>query len=201
MRDQDIKEIGPGRPREFDEAVVLSQITELFWDRGYEATGLSDIMAATGLKKGSLYAAFGNKQAMYHKALLFYEQDVVAKGCAMLTGEGAPGERLNNFLIAPVDAAFVDKDFRGCFLCNAATETGSGDPETCGLIAQGFDRLEKALTRLMRDYRPELRNDACLEKAQTLLTLYAGLRVMGRSNAPRGRLETARDAGLALARH
>ena len=200
MRDLEIKEAGPGRPREFDETDVLAKITQLFWDKGYEGTGLSDIMNATGLKKGSLYAAFGNKQSMYHKAIEFYEQDVVAKACAMLRGDNPAIERLTAFLSAPIEAAHTAKDFRGCFLCNAGTDQANDDPQAATLIAQAFNRLENALTVAMKDYRSDLSDDDCREKAQTLLTLYAGLRVMGRSGAPKARLEAARDAGMMLAK-
>ncbi len=199
MRDQELKETGPGRPREFDEDDVLSKITDVFWNQGYEGTGLSDIMKATGLKKGSLYAAFGNKQSMYHKAIQYYEQDVVAKGCAMLRGEGDPAERLTMFLNMPIVDAHDAQDFRGCFLCNAATEQAPDDPGAASLIAQGFDRLENALTYLMSEMHPENAAKDTRSIAQTLITLYAGLRVMGRAGATRERMESARDSGLKLA--
>ncbi len=57
-----------GRPRGFDETKVLKKVMELFWSRGYEGTGLADIISSTGLAKGSLYKTFGNKQNMYIQA-------------------------------------------------------------------------------------------------------------------------------------
>ena len=77
MRDDEKTAVAPGRPREFDEADVLAKIMSLFWERGYEGTGLSDIMNATGLQKGSLYKAFGSKQDMYVRALTHYERLIV----------------------------------------------------------------------------------------------------------------------------
>ena len=58
------EELAPGRPREFDETQVLRQIMKLFWRGGYEGVSLSDIMTETGLKKGSLYAAYGDKRVL-----------------------------------------------------------------------------------------------------------------------------------------
>ncbi len=58
-----------GRPREFDVDEALTKIMAVFWAKGFEGSSLSDLVAATGLKKGSLYAAFGDKRAMYLKAL------------------------------------------------------------------------------------------------------------------------------------
>ena len=58
-------DISRGRPREYNEDNVMSALLGLFWDKGYEATSLSDIMTATGLRKGSLYSLFGGKRDMY----------------------------------------------------------------------------------------------------------------------------------------
>jgi len=80
-----------GRPREFDEADVATRLMNLFWDKGYEATSLSDIVAATGLKKGSLYTLFGGKRDMYLKALAFYNAQYVKGACAALRGDGKAG--------------------------------------------------------------------------------------------------------------
>ena len=64
-----------GRPREFNEEEALAKIMDVFWARGFEGATVSDLMAATGLKKGSLYAAFGDKRAMYLKALALWIRD------------------------------------------------------------------------------------------------------------------------------
>ena len=86
-----------GRPREFDVDAVLIALMELFWRRGYEGTSLADIVEATGLKKGSLYAAFGDKRDMYLKALAHYDAQRVELVVAKLRGAGAPAEALTSF--------------------------------------------------------------------------------------------------------
>ena len=58
-----------GRPREFDEDGVLERALHVFWRLGYEATSVTDLMEATGLAKGSLYKAFGDKRSLFLKAL------------------------------------------------------------------------------------------------------------------------------------
>ena len=57
------------RPREFDEADVLAAARDEFWWRGYNATSIDDLTAATGLGKGSLYGAFGDKHGLFMLAL------------------------------------------------------------------------------------------------------------------------------------
>src|SRR5438445_11772806 len=61
-----------GRPRSFEPEVVLEQAMALFWRHGYSGTSFGDLTEATGLTKPSLYAAFGDKEALYLKCLQHY---------------------------------------------------------------------------------------------------------------------------------
>src|SRR5690606_26441621 len=61
-----------GRPREFDPDAALDAAMAAFWDRGYEATSMADLMAVMGLQKGSIYKAFGDKRQLYLAALRRY---------------------------------------------------------------------------------------------------------------------------------
>jgi len=59
-----------GRPREFDEERVLDAVMETFWCQGYEGTSTQDLVDATGLGRGSLYAAYANKDGLFEQALV-----------------------------------------------------------------------------------------------------------------------------------
>ena len=72
------------RPREFDSDVVLTALRDVFWEHGYEGTSYANITAATGLQKGSLYAAYGDKRSLYLEAIGRYDQENVSDGVAML---------------------------------------------------------------------------------------------------------------------
>jgi AcrR family transcriptional regulator len=67
-----------GRPREFDTEKALEAALELFWRQGYEGTSLAELTKAMGINGPSLYAAFGNKEELFHKALTRYAE----KHCA-----------------------------------------------------------------------------------------------------------------------
>ncbi|GAA4471596.1 TetR/AcrR family transcriptional regulator [Phytohabitans houttuyneae] len=58
-----------GRPRAFDEDAALDRAVEVFWRQGYEGTALSDLTAAMGINRPSLYGAFGNKEALFRRVL------------------------------------------------------------------------------------------------------------------------------------
>lgn len=68
-RSTNVRSLSRGRPRGFDDDAVRDSIVMQFWAKGFAGTSLDELAAATGLKRGSLYGAFGNKQAMYLDAL------------------------------------------------------------------------------------------------------------------------------------
>ena len=64
-----------GRPREFDVDEALAAALRVFWSKGYEGASLTDLTEAMGITRPSLYAAFGNKESLFRKALDLYEQE------------------------------------------------------------------------------------------------------------------------------
>ncbi|WP_246100939.1 TetR/AcrR family transcriptional regulator [Palleronia caenipelagi] len=158
------------------------KIMQLFWENGYEATGLSDIVAVTGLGKASLYKAFGNKHQMYLRALSHYESLMIDTAVAVLRSkDAAPLDRIDAFLSAPIVAVRDHKDRRGCFLCNAAADRASLDSDTASLVERGYAKLRKALTRTLSEAFPEGASEKIAVRAEVVLTIYSGLRIMSRA--------------------
>lgn len=79
---------GRGRPRAFDPDVVLEKVLELFWERGFAATSLDDIAAATGVSRPSLASAFGDKEQLYIKSIELYRQRINEQLDEVLTCKG-----------------------------------------------------------------------------------------------------------------
>jgi len=189
----------PGRPRTFDETKTVRQFMKLFWQKGYEGVSLSDIMAATGLRKGSLYAAFGNKRSMYLRALVQYNVDEVdAAAKALEDTHSQPLQRIEAFLSLPVEAARL-ADRSGCFLCNASADQADLDDETKLQVTRGFERLDRALIVPVSEIGCASNEAAVAAKARAFLAVYSGLRVMARSGLAPEILEAVRDEVLSLA--
>ncbi|MFC7292710.1 TetR/AcrR family transcriptional regulator [Hirschia litorea] len=188
----------PGRPREYDEDETLTKIMSLFWENGYEGTGLSDIIKSTGLQKGSLYKAFQSKHSMYLRALAHYEKLNVDTAVEYLQSDNPPLKRIKTFLTIPIDAAFSENDRRGCFLCNASADHAANDPETQKLVLRGYGKMQNALTLPISELRPEWSKEQTLQTAQLILVIYSGLRIMARSATDKNTLLGARDTGLTL---
>src|SRR6187402_957443 len=68
-----------GRPRTFDVDAAVERAMGVFWSRGYHATALPDLLRATKLSRGSLYAAFGDKHSLFLRALDRYVADALAR--------------------------------------------------------------------------------------------------------------------------
>src|SRR5260370_8021932 len=116
-----------GRPREFDPDAALARAMEAFWAKGYEGTSLADLVAATGLNKGSLYAAFGDKRRLYLAAMERYERDGIDRTVAILRDAADPSAAIAA-MFDGVIAAVERRDRRGCLLCNASLDPAPYDP-------------------------------------------------------------------------
>ena len=185
-----------GRPRQFDETKTLEKVMNLFWSHGYEGTGLSDIIKTTGLAKGSLYKAFGNKKNLYMQALKLYEKQYVDAASQALTDSRDPMVRINEFLSGPITALNSDDENNGCFLCNASADRANLDPEIRTLVQRGFSELGQALQLTISELNPEATTAQTSQQAEALLAIYSGLRIMSRSGIDKKRMEAARDGGL-----
>jgi AcrR family transcriptional regulator len=107
-----------GRPREFDPETALAAALRVFWTRGYENASLAELTEAMGITKPSLYACFGNKEALFRKALDLYERDKLAY--------------IGTALEAPTARGVAEKLLRGAL----ATHCGTSDPHGClGVIS------------------------------------------------------------------
>lgn len=107
-----------GRPREFDPEEALSAALQVFWTRGYEGASLAELTEAMGITKPSLYACFGNKEALFHKALDLYERD---KLCYMRSA-----------LQEPTARGVAERLLRGTL----QMQVGGDDPRAClGVIS------------------------------------------------------------------
>jgi AcrR family transcriptional regulator len=164
---------------------------QLFWEQGYEATALSDIIDVTGLGKASLYKAFGNKHEMYLKALKHYEVIAVDRAIKKLRAKKlSPLERIDDFLSGE------NPDRRGCFLCNSAADRASLDRDVDALVLRGYSKLRSAIVEVLREQDPDIISQSVKTCAQLILTIYAGLRIMARTGMEAEAIASAKSAAL-----
>ncbi len=115
------------RPREFDVADALQDALEVFWRKGYEATSMQDLVAAMGIQKASLYAAFGDKHALYRAALRRYQQATLDELATHLAKAASPLAAIRGFVDEVATHAAGKDGRRGCFCVNASSELAPSD--------------------------------------------------------------------------
>jgi AcrR family transcriptional regulator len=128
-----------GRPREFDVDEVLERAMRVFWARGYDGTSLTDLTGAMGITKSSMYAAFGNKEQLFRKAVERYAE--------------GPAAYSTRVLREPTARAVAEAFLRGA----VRTTTSPGSPAGC-LSVQGALALSEQ-SRPAHDALVDWRND------------------------------------------
>ena len=101
-----------GRPRAYDPDVALDKAAQLFWKHGYSAVSLDDIVRATGMKRPSLAAAFGDKRAIYLRTLERYRDKSRAQAKELLAESAGLEAFLNRFYAAAIDIYVSGDEFR-----------------------------------------------------------------------------------------
>lgn len=174
------------RPREFDPNDALERATRVFWTKGFEQTSLDDLCAATGLGRSSLYAAFGDKRALYLKALARYEERAVARIARAFDGRTLR-RGLEAFLAGLIDDIVAGPGRSGCFVGNCAAELARLDRGAAAAVRASLERIEAAFKQvLQRELAPGAEADAL---ARFLTAGIQGLRLVGKASAGRSALE------------
>src|SRR5215470_16292544 len=107
------------RPRKFDESRVMQSVRDRFWLTGYAGTSLDDLTEATGLGRGSLYFAFGNKHALFLRTLDEYCEQAVSSTRASVQGPGKAFDRLSTFVRGTTRVIAADAERRGCLMAKS----------------------------------------------------------------------------------
>ncbi|MEM9069740.1 MAG: TetR/AcrR family transcriptional regulator [Myxococcota bacterium] len=171
------------RPREFDEDDVVESAMRVFWDHGYEATSIRDLMLATGLAKGSVYKAFGDKRSLFRAALERYLDEGEARLRTLVetkTGEDA----LREWLLSIAALAARKRAPRGCFAVNTSIEVAPHDPEVRKLLRTHTRRVEAHYARAIEQgidegaFRSDLDPEAV---AKWIFTFVHGLQARARA--------------------
>jgi TetR/AcrR family transcriptional regulator, transcriptional repressor for nem operon len=181
-----------GRPREFDFGDTLERAMQTFWAKGYEATSLDDLCAATGLGRSSLYAAFGDKQNLYLSALAHYESAAVGRITAALSASKSPLEGIAAFIDRIIGDIVAGPGRRGCFIGNCAAELARQDRAMASHVRQSMDRIQNTFRMALVQAKDagQLPKHADVDAlAAFLMSGIQGLRLVGKANPDRAVLK------------
>jgi TetR/AcrR family transcriptional repressor of nem operon len=177
------------RPRGFEPEQALEQATRVFWAQGFERTSLDDLCAATALNRSSLYAAFGDKRALYLESLARYEAGSVERIRRAFDGKPAR-EGLRAFLDSLIDAIVAGPGRRGCFIGNCAAELAHLDRVAAARVRKSLARIEESF------YAAFVRGGVggARARARFITAGVQGLRLYGKANPDRKALEDVADS-------
>lgn len=169
------------RPAGFDREQVLGRATEAFWEHGYCATSISQLVEATQLKPGSLYAAFDSKQGLFLAALDFYAGRSLERLRGALDGAADPLQGIRRFFGQLVRAGAEGKRPRGCLLVNTVLEVGRHDPEVQARVKAHLAEIESVFVAALEE--AQVQGLLAAERsprsvARFLMTTIWGLRVL-----------------------
>ena len=106
---------------------------------------MQDLVAASGLLKGSLYGAFGDKRALYLAALKHYDRTRIQAGIDMLDGDGSPRQKIARLFDSVIESTKRGIFAGGCLLCNASLEMAATNRPVKNEVKTTIRRLKLAI--------------------------------------------------------
>lgn len=165
------------RTREFDQDEVLDAAMEAFRHGGFGAVSIRTLEEATGLKAGSIYNSFGDKDGLFQKAVEHYNKVVVAQRLRDHLDQNAPLDGLRSLFLSLLDEPGGGSS--GCLLTNSAVESGLIKSGALSGVHVGFGLQEAAFVAAIEDIWPDA--DKARTSAVRLLALYQGVLLLIRS--------------------
>lgn len=189
------------RPREFDEAVVLDAAIQCFWAKGFEATSMRDLIDRMGITGASVYNAFGDKRALYRRALAHYLESSFGERVMRLETTEPARQAIEIFFVEIIDRSMNDSLHRGCLMVNSALEAVPDAPEAQDIIDDFLTRAEGFFRRRVQAGQRDgsiSRSQPAEDLGRLLLGVLLGIRVLARAKPQRPLLESVVRPVLAL---
>ena len=187
-----------GRPREFDREEALRIAKEVFWQRGYQGTSLSDLVAALGIASARIYAAFGSKENLFREAIALYLTEEGAFADAALS-QPDTRQAVRQLLVNAVEAYTRDDRPHGCMVVLSLTNYGRDNEEIMAWLA-GYrrERIEGIIERIRQGVESgELPENTDIQGlGDYVATVFHGISIQARDGVSRVRLLTMTDIAM-----
>jgi len=179
--------------KSFDEEEAVGKAMKVFWEKGYEPASMADLIAGTGISRGSLYNAFGGKEQLFIKALQKYDTDYRRATLAELEAMDDPKRAIATLFENFVADTVADPEKKGCFLVNTASALTAHGDEVNRIVRNGLRELEGFFRRCIEVAQARKQVPASLDPENTakgLVGMVVAIRVLGRGMFDESALRT-----------
>lgn len=158
-----------GKPLSFDRNEALLKALDLFWEKGFAKTGMTELLTHMGIQRQSFYNTFGNKEEIFIEALKVYTRNHVDKMSAIMEQDRHPLDNIKE-LFALLGKLSQEKEKCGCFVVNTMTEFGDSQDAVGELLKKlvhgSYDVYLQAFTRAIENgYIPATKNPKIITTA------------------------------------
>ncbi|MEL6987954.1 MAG: TetR/AcrR family transcriptional regulator [Bacteroidota bacterium] len=189
------------RTKQFNRDEVLDKAKTLFWQKGYHATSVQDLVNHLGINRGSIYDTFGDKQQLYNLALASYQEDQAQ----FLSKHFEQASSIKMALQTLFENAYQTlKDKKGCFIVNCTNEYYNQHPDI-GLFLTNNQRF---FTKLVGKYIKQGQDNgeiseeySAKELSNFVFTFFSGLQTVAKLDIKKKELKEIIDIGLSKLNH
>ncbi|TDF38523.1 TetR/AcrR family transcriptional regulator [Alteromonadaceae bacterium M269] len=169
--------------KSFDEDVIVDRAMQVFWEKGYNGSSITDLTDATQINRGSLYNAFGDKLNLFIRALTKYDKENRRAILTDLEALNSPRDAFRGLFDAIIEETIQDEQKRGCFLINTALDLPSHGDKVTEIVLKGLGELEAFFQRGIEvsQARKQIPQHVVpVTTAKALVALVVAIRVLGR---------------------
>jgi AcrR family transcriptional regulator len=188
-----------GRPRSFDKDEALKKAMHVFWEKGYEGTTMADLIESIGMKAPSIYAAFGNKDAIFKEVVQCYLPIVVEGQLGALNSSSEIYKAVENTLKACVGLYTCEDNPHTCLIMTAAINTAPEHSEHIETLRSLREKYKSAWEKRFKQAKLDQQLSADVnpsELAEYFTTLIQGMTIKAKDGASRDALISVTNIAL-----
>jgi TetR/AcrR family transcriptional repressor of nem operon len=189
--------------KSFDEDEVVGRAMQIFWEKGFEPASMADLIAGTGISRGSLYNTFGGKEPLFVKALQKYSKDKQRAMMAPLEAIDDPRRAIEAMFAGIVAETVADTEKKGCFLVNTAADLATHGDEVHSIVRNGMREMQGFFRRSIEVGQARQQIPDTLDPeagAKGLVAMVVAIRVLGRGLSDEASLKTIASQAQRLLR-
>ena len=174
---------------------------ELFWEKGFHATSMQDLVSHLGINRASLYDTYGGKEQLFDKAFSHYRASAGNWLAELFQQEVSVKEGFRRLFSTAIMEAMEDPNRKGCFVVNTTTEMVPGNGKMDQTLMEHKTRMERLFVSYVQQgiNNGELLADKNAQEIGLMLfTLYNGIRVVSKIDTDANKLQKVVDAGLSV---